>query len=238
MVKSGFETTSKALTDRLMKQFIKIERIPGVLASAYAKATRMAIESYYRHVAEKIAAHLGSGTILDLGTGPGYLPIEIAKKSLEIQITGVDLSRKLIQMARANASAAGLADQLHFQPGNAGRLDFEDSSFDMVISTGMLHSIKEPSKVLQEIYRVLKKGREAWIFDPVRVTSAVDRKKWMASLNLRERFFLWLFQLCGLHKPIEVYTREEAVALIEKTDFKHYWIDLQDDEIRIKLKKA
>ncbi len=221
-----------------MAQWFKIERIPGVLASAYAKATRMAIESYYRQVAEKIAAHLESGTLLDLGTGPGYLPIEIAKKSSEIQITGVDLSRKLIHMARTNASTAGLADRLNFQMGNAAALDFEDSSFDMVISTGMLHSIKEPAKVLQEIYRVLKAGREAWIFDPAKVTSAVDRKKWKASLNFQERFFLWLFQLFGLHKPIEVYTREQAVALIEKTDFKHYRIDAQDDEIEIKLKKT
>ena len=221
-----------------MERWFKIERIPGVLASAYAKATRMAIESYYRQVAEKIAAHLKSGTILDLGTGPGDLPIEIAKKSPGIQITGIDLSRKLIQMARANASTAGLADRLNFQLGNAAALDFEDSSFDMVISTGMLHSIKEPVKVLQEIYRVLKAGREAWIFDPARVTSAVDRKKWKASLNLRERFFLWLFQLFGLHKPIKVYTRGQAMALIEKTDFKNYRIDAQDDEIRIKLKKV
>ena len=221
-----------------MERWFKIERIPGVLASAYAKATRMAIDSYYRQVAKKIVAHLKSGTILDLGTGPGYLPIEIAKKSPEIQITGIDLSRKLIQMARANASTAGLADRLNFQLGNAAALDFEDSFFDMVISTGMLHSIKEPVKVLQEIYRVLKAGREAWIFDPARVTSAVDRKKWKASLNLRERFFLQLFQLFGLHKPIKVYTREQAMALIEKTDFKNYRIDAQDDEIRIKLKKA
>jgi ubiquinone/menaquinone biosynthesis C-methylase UbiE len=221
-----------------MAQWFKIERIPGVLASAYAKATRMAIESYYRQVAERIADRIQSGTILDLGTGPGYLPIEIARKSSQIQITGVDLSRKLIQMARSNSSAAGLADRLNFQLGNAAALDFEDSSFDMVISTGMLHSIKEPAVVLQEVYRVLKAGGEAWIFDPAKVTSALDRKKWRASLNLRERFFLRLFQLFGLHKPIKVYTREQAKALIEKTDFKHYRIDAQDNEIEIKLKKA
>jgi ubiquinone/menaquinone biosynthesis C-methylase UbiE len=220
-----------------MAQWLKIERIPGVLASAYAKATRLAIESYYRNVAEEIVAHLATGTILDLGTGPGYLPIEIAKKSSEIQITGVDLSRKLIHMARANAATAGVADRLNFQLGNAGRLDFDDSSFDMVISTGMLHSIREPAKVLQEIYRVLKPGREAWIFDPAKVTYAVDSEKWKASLNLRERFFLWFFQLSGLHKPIKVHTREQAQALIEKTDFKHYRIEAQGDEIRIRLKK-
>jgi len=221
-----------------MQPWFKIERIPGVLASAYGKATRMVIGTYYREVAQEIVCHFDGGMILDIGTGPGYLPIEIAKESSSIQVIGIDLSRKLIQMARSNALKAGLADRLDFRSGNAGRLTFGDSSFDMVISTGMLHSLKDPVKVLQEIYRVLKPGREAWVFDPAKVASQVDRKKWKASLNLRERFFLKLFQLFGLHKPIKTYTRDQAIALIEKTNFKQYSIDARDNEIRIKLKKT
>lgn len=220
-----------------MRQWIRIERIPGVLASSYEKATRMVIDSYYSHVAQEIVAHLEKGTILDLGTGPGYLPIEIANRSSNVRIIGVDLSRKLIEMARSNAARAGLSDRLKFQLGNAGSLNFEDSAFDMVISTGMLHSLNEPVKVIKEIYRVLKKGGEAWVYDPAKVASQVDRKKWKASLTLRERFFLWLFGLFGLHKPIDTYTREQATDLIKQTDFKNYWIDEADKEIKIKLQK-
>jgi ubiquinone/menaquinone biosynthesis C-methylase UbiE len=220
-----------------MKPGFKIERIPGVLASSYEKATRLVIVNYYRQVAQAVVAHLESGHILDLGTGPGYLPIEIAKRSSNVHIVGVDLSRKLIGMARSNAAKADLSDRLRFQFGNAGRLNFEDSTFDMVISTGMLHSLKAPVKVLKEIYRVLKKGGEAWIYDPAKVVSQVDRQKWKASLTLQERLFLWLFGLFGLHKPIETYTREQATDLIKQTDFKNYWIDEQDKEIKIKLQK-
>ena len=220
-----------------MRQWLRIERIPCVLASSYEKATRMVIHSYYSQVAEEISANLSGGIILDIGTGPGYLPIEIAKRSSKVRIIGIDLSRKLVEIARSNAVKAGLSDRLKFQHGNAGRLGFEDSAFDMVISTGMLHSLREPVKVIQEIYRVLKAGKEAWIFDPAKVASQVDRQKWKASLNLRERFFLWLFGLFGLHKPIKTYTREQAIAFIKKTDFKNYQIDALDDEIRIKLHK-
>ena len=220
-----------------MRQWIRIERIPGVLASSYEKATRLAIDSYYSHVADEITAHLPDGIILDIGTGPGYLPIEIAKRSAAVRIIGIDLSRQLIKMARLNAASAGHSDRLKFQPGNAGRLAFENSTFDMVISTGMLHSLKEPVKVLQEIYRVLKAGGQAWIFDPAQVSSGVDREKWRASLNLRERFFLWLFGLFGLHKPIDTYTREQATALIQQTNFKDFRIDEHDKEIKLKLHK-
>jgi ubiquinone/menaquinone biosynthesis C-methylase UbiE len=222
----------------LLNRWFKIERIPGVLASAYEKATRLVIGTYYSKVAKEVVAHLEGGIILDIGTGPGYLPIEIAKASSSIEVVGVDLSRKLVQMAQSNSLKAGLADRLTFQYGNAGQLGFDNSSFDMVISTGMLHSLRDPVKVLQEIYRVLKAGREAWVFDPAKVVSQVDRQRWKASLNPSERFFLWLFQLCGLHKPIKTYTREQAIALLEKTDFKHYRIDAVENEIRLKLKKA
>ena len=109
-----------------MKQWIKIERIPGVLASAYEKGTRMVIDSYYSHVAEEIAAHLPGDAILDIGTGPGYLPIEIARRSATVRIIGIDLSRKLLDMARSNAAKAGLSDRLTFQLGDAGRRPHHD----------------------------------------------------------------------------------------------------------------
>jgi ubiquinone/menaquinone biosynthesis C-methylase UbiE len=221
-----------------MKPWLKIERIPGVLASAYEKATSMVIGSYHSQVAEEIVAHLEKGVILDLGTGPGYLPIEIAKRSSNIHIIGVDLSRKLLQMAQANAANAGVSDRLTFQFGNAAKLEFEDASFDMVISTGMLHSLKEPAKVFNEIYRVLKQGGEVWIFDPAKVASQVDRKKWLLALTHKERFFLWLFKVLGLHEPIVVYSREQAIEMIKASNFRDYTIDAAENEIKIKLKKA
>lgn len=220
-----------------MKQWIKIERIPGALASSYEKATRMVIDSYYSRVADEIVASFRKGILLDLGTGPGYLPIEIVKRAPQIKIIGIDLSRKLIQMARANALKAALSNNLNFMTGNSARLKFEDESFDMVISTGMLHSLKDPVRVMGEIYRVLKKGKEAWIYDPAKVASHVDRQKWKASLTLRERFFLRLFRSMGLHKPIEPYQRSQVVPMIEATDFNIYSIEESDGEIKIKLRK-
>jgi ubiquinone/menaquinone biosynthesis C-methylase UbiE len=220
-----------------MKQWIKIEKIPGVLASSYEKATRMVIEAYYGQVAEEIVSSFQSGEILDLGTGPGYLPIEIVRRAPDINIIGVDLSRKLIHMAQANAAKSGLSHQLRFEVGNSASLRFDDDVFDMVISTGMLHSLKNPVAVLKEIYRVLKKGSEAWIYDPANVTPYIDKKKWKASLNIRERSFLWFFKLLGLHNPIAAYTREQVIPMIAATDFEAFEIDERKNEIRIKLRK-
>jgi len=220
-----------------MKKRFKIERIPGVLASAYEKATRMVIESYYGPVADELVAEFKAGLLLDLGTGPGYLPIEIARRAPEVEIVGVDLSPKLIFMARENAARAGLTDRLSFEIGNSARLHFADESFDMVLSTGMLHSLKDPVAVFREIFRVLKKGGQAWIYDPSNVTDYIDRRQWKAALDLRERFFLWLFRLLGLQKPITAYRREEVLPMVTAAGFGGMHIDQRDNEIRIKLRK-
>jgi ubiquinone/menaquinone biosynthesis C-methylase UbiE len=220
-----------------MKQWIKIQRIPGVLASSYEKATRLVIESYYSQVADEIASSFATGSIIDLGTGPGYLPVEIVRRKPDIKIIGIDLSKKLIRMAQVNAAKAGLSSQLRFEVGNSANLRFDDDVFDMVISTGMLHSLKNPVAVLKEIYRVLKIGGEAWIYDPANVTTYIDIEKWKASLNVRERSFLWFFKLLGLHKPIATYTREQVIPMIEATDFESFEIDERKNEIRIKLRK-
>ena len=220
-----------------MKQWMKIERIPGVLASSYEKATRLVIDAYYGQVAEEIVSHFKSGVMLDLGMGPGYLPIEIVKRAPHINIIGVDLSRKLVQMAKDNAASSGFSHQLQFEFGNAARLHYDSASFDMVISTGMLHSLKHPVAVLREAHRVLKKGGEAWVYDPANIAAFIDTGKWKASLNFRERSFLGFFKLIGLHKPIAAYSREQVIPMIEATDFKSFEIDERQNEIRIKLRK-
>jgi ubiquinone/menaquinone biosynthesis C-methylase UbiE len=220
-----------------MKQWIRIERIPGPLASSYEKASRMVIDSYYSEVAAEIVSSGKSGLMLDLGCGPGYLSIEIVKQSTDINIVGVDLCGKLVQTARANVDKANLADRLRFEIGNAGKLRFNDASFDMVLSTGMLHSLKNPLNVLKEIHRVLKKDGMAWIYDPASVSSKINKAEWRASLTSREKFFLALFKLLGLLKPIQPHTRDQVVPMIESVGYESYDIKEGDGEIKIILQK-
>ena len=220
-----------------VKCWIQIERIPSPLASSYEKATRMVISSYYGPVAEEIVAGLKAGTILDLGTGPGYLPIEIVKRSPSIRVFGIDLTRKLIKTAKMNALKAGVADRLHFEVGNAARLRFEDNFCDMVISTGMLHSLKDPVMVLRECCRVLKQDGEAWIYDPARVSSQININRWKDSFTLQERFLYVLFRIFVMFNPSHTYNREQVTELIKATAFDDYEIEEKRGELKIKLKK-
>jgi ubiquinone/menaquinone biosynthesis C-methylase UbiE len=180
---------------------------------------------------------LNTGLILDLGTGPGYLPIEIVKRSPHLHVVGIDLSRRLIKIAQDKAFKAGLHDKLHFEVGNAARLTFDDNAYDMVISTGMLHVLKDPVQVLKESYRVLKPGGEAWIYDPARVTSQVDIKTWRASLSLLEKLMKTIFAVFARLNPPHHYDRGQATALIGNTPFQKYDIQEEQGEIKISLRK-
>ncbi len=213
------------------------ERLPWPFASLYEKATRLVIESYYSGLAREVAGFLEKGRILDLGTGPGYLPVQIAKRAPAITVVGIDLSRSLIKMARRNAASAGFAKRLHFEVGNAGRLRFPAESFDMVLSTGMLHMLRDPVAVLRESHRVLRCGREAWFLDPARVSSQIDKEKWKASFSLFERFmYIALFIHVRLDPPKTV-TKSDALQMIRSTPFKDFRITERTGEIRVRLRK-
>ncbi len=217
---------------------MRIERIPAPFASLYEKASRLARETYYRQVAQEVVAFLREGAILDLGTGPGYLPIEIAKKSESIRVVGIDLSRRLIEMARDHAARAGLSDRLHFEIGNASRLRFTEESFDMILSTGMLHSLRDPVKVFTECYRVLKPGGEVWIFDPAKISSEIDvRENWTSSLTFLEKSAYLFFRFYSRINPGRVYERKEISSMIAKTPFKTHWISELNGELRMRLRK-
>jgi len=214
-------------------------RIPGFMASAYNKAAMMVIGSYYSQVADEIVSELKSGTILDLGTGPGYLPIEIVKRAPAIKVDGIDLTRKFIKIAQENSMRAGFAGKLHFEVMDAAKQKAEDNFYDMVFSSGMIHALSSQrvAKIVKECYRVLKPGGKLWIFDPAKVCSEINRKAWWASLNFREkllcRFYAFLEPLSQTH----YHSKEEIAQIIADTDFDSYWVEERDKEIKVKLRK-
>jgi ubiquinone/menaquinone biosynthesis C-methylase UbiE len=105
------------------------------------------------------------GEAIDLGCGPGYLVLELAKRSKGLHVIGVDCSEEMLIQANANAYKSGLAGRVSFKIGNAERTPYEDHSLDLVVSTLSLHHWKNPILVMNEIVRVLRPGGGYLIFD-------------------------------------------------------------------------
>jgi ubiquinone/menaquinone biosynthesis C-methylase UbiE len=132
-----------------------------------------------------------------------------------MRLVGIDVSRPMVDKARQNMVAAGLSDAIEIREGNADRLPFADSSFDIVVSTGSIHHWKEPIAALDEAYRVLRPGAYALMYDVVSDTpsSVLDN---MASEH--GRFKTWLFWLHGFEEPF--YSRQRYEGLARPTLFK------------------
>jgi len=138
------------------------EAIPSPGAIFYNATAAKILRKPERKIAEDIIEKMRSGIIVDLGSGIGYLSIEIAKRAPSLQVYGIDLSRQMVKIARGHAKGV---KNVQFEFGNATSLPFDDDSIDFMVSTGSLHHWKKPAKVFDECYRVLKNGREAWIYD-------------------------------------------------------------------------
>jgi ubiquinone/menaquinone biosynthesis C-methylase UbiE len=139
----------------------------------------------YRRVAADVAAAglPAAGNVLDVGTGPGTLPLLIAAQSPHLSVSGVDLSAEMIARATAATElrATSGASSVSFQIADAADLPFEDGSVDLVVSTISMHHWADPAAGLREVVRVLRPGARAWIYDfrPMtrragRLTSVVD----------------------------------------------------------------
>lgn len=92
--------------------------------------------------------------VLDVGCGTGNYTIELVKRGANV--VGVDRSEDMLALARQKGQGEGL--KVNFQAADAMNLPYPDSSFDMVISNGLLCFLKEPEKALMEMHRVLKPG--------------------------------------------------------------------------------
>jgi ubiquinone/menaquinone biosynthesis C-methylase UbiE len=105
-------------------------------------------------------------TVLDVGCGTGTQALLAKQRVGEVGcVSGIDPSGQMIGRARRKAMRRGLAIQ--FQVGAIEQLSFPDQSFDVVLSTYMMHVLPDDLKRrgLAEIARVLKAGGRLLVVD-------------------------------------------------------------------------
>ncbi len=216
------------------KGFLRIKSIPSVFAMGYAffiGRSRIARE-IYRDIADEVTERILSGKILDVGTGPGFLPILIAKKAPEIEISGIDLSEGMVKLARKNAMKVDLSERIKFFKANALSMPFENDYFDFVISTFSFHHWLKPVDCLEEIIRVLKKGGGAWIYDIRKDTSKEAEAQFKEKYGF---FFYTLLNFVKFHSSVTIEKIEEV--LNRNIGFSQKIIEDRGILIKIKLIK-
>jgi len=149
-----------AVTKSIRNIFPEAMPLPGAII--YNAIPARLLKEPERRIALDVIAKIESGNLVDLGSGTGYLSIEIAKRAPRLKVCGIDLSKAMVKIARRHARTT---KNVQFEFCDAAELPFEDDSIDFIVSTGSLHHWRRPVQVLNECYRVLKDGNEAWIYD-------------------------------------------------------------------------
>jgi len=119
----------------------------------------------------ELGAH---GRMLDIGTGPGHMPLLVCDRVADAHVVGVDLARHMLAHAERRLAASPHGGRVEFQLADAKGLDFPDHSFDVVFSNTILHHIPDPRPFLREAYRVLRPGGAFLIRDLFRPSTPDD----------------------------------------------------------------
>jgi ubiquinone/menaquinone biosynthesis C-methylase UbiE len=164
--------------------------------------------------------HAGD-VVLDLGSGGG---IDVLLSARRVGPTGhaygVDMTEEMLELARANAAAAGAAN-VTFLQGTIEDIPLPDASVDVVISNCVINLSGDKAGVLREAYRVLRPGGRFAVSDIVTRRELPDELRrsmelWAGCIAgaLSEAEFLGLLSEAGFaDASIEVtrrYTADEA----------------------------
>jgi 2-polyprenyl-3-methyl-5-hydroxy-6-metoxy-1,4-benzoquinol methylase len=113
-------------------------------------------------VAELAGAKEGKACkVLDIAAGHGMFGITIAKQNPNAQITAADWA-PVLEVAKENAAAAGVADRVAFRAGSAFEADLGDG-YNIALLTNIFHHFDIPTceKLMRRVHAALKPGGKA-----------------------------------------------------------------------------
>ncbi len=151
----------------------------------------------YEQLSQKID-FTGVKDVLEIGCGAGILANHLNEK-YGLDVTGIDIDPEQIELAKENQKKK---DNLQFMVADATKLSFsEEESYDLTISTYVLHHIGNWEEALMEIKRVLKSNGFYIFYDMT-----------------YSKFIVQIFK--PIAKKYGVYTARDIKGFFEKNNFK------------------
>jgi ubiquinone/menaquinone biosynthesis C-methylase UbiE len=203
------------LPEGTLEFFEDIERKRYTEHYAYLKTTA----EFDRHAGEKV---------LEIGCGPGTDAVQFAKGGA--QVTCVDLAERAVALTRRQFELRGL--QGEFLASDAEHLPFEDASFDLVYSFGVLHHTPDTQGAINEVFRVLKPGGKAIVMLYHKWSVLYFKLMFNAGIRGRELFSLGAAGILNKHtemssetKLTKAYSKREVRQMFgrfQRTDIEVY----------------
>ncbi|MDO8356536.1 MAG: class I SAM-dependent methyltransferase [Nitrospirota bacterium] len=165
------------------------------------------------------------GHVLDLGCGPGDIPIRLARAVPGCRITAVDASSPMIRLAEDRVRQAGLSDRITFRCERFQDLAGANMA-DAAMSNSLLHHVPNPLQFWHKIRVAVKPGSPVLVMDLLRPESPgeaqaiVDRYASGAPDILRRDFY---------NSLLAAFTEDEISAQLAQMNLTRLIIDVPDD---------
>jgi ubiquinone/menaquinone biosynthesis C-methylase UbiE len=118
---------------------------------------------------------LSDKKILDVGSGTGTMAVMIKQAHPSAEVLGLDGDPQILEIARAKARKLGI--EIRFDQGMSFDLPYPNESFDVVLTTVMLHHLSRDAKqtTAREMHRVLRPGGQLFGADFVEPRSSLGK---------------------------------------------------------------
>lgn len=170
----------------MMKRILEPEIMDDeAQAIAYAQADFSASnQMFVERLLEDYSATLKN--VLDIGCGPGDIPVRLARAKPSIEITAVDASEPMVRLARRAVRKAGLQKQIRVIKGRVPGLRLEAGDFGALVSKDLLHHLPDPAVFWAEVKRLTKKGMVVFVMDLLRPETERQARSIVESVSGRE----------------------------------------------------
>jgi ubiquinone/menaquinone biosynthesis C-methylase UbiE len=167
---------------------------------------------YKRPLLEKFAQQKGGQKLLEIGSGLG-LELGLLGQ-LGFDVTGIDLAPAAVDVCNDYLKKRGVDGRAMVQ--NAEQLEFADSYFDVVYTSGVIQHTPNIDRAIAEIWRVLKPGGEILVI-------LYHRRSWFYMLHKLGRYNI---EFASDDAPIiNAYTRKDLKNLFGR--FSNIQIDCE-----------
>jgi phosphoethanolamine N-methyltransferase len=136
--------------------------------------------------------------VLDIGCGLGG-PACLLAAQHGAYVVGIDLESPLIERSQRRASELGVVDRTEFIVVDGGPLDFEDETFDLVMSSGGVTQTADKLGMFRDCLRVLKPGGTFSLYD------------WMKCEGEYSDDMRYWFQMEGLTYAMVTPAQQESI---------------------------
>lgn len=165
------------------------------------------------------------GHVLDLGCGPGDIPIRFSLAVPGCRMTGVDASAPMVQLAEEAVRLAGLSDRITFRCERFQAIALVEPA-DAAISNSLLHHVPNPLQFWHKLRLAVKPGSPVLVMDllrpesPEEAQAIVDLYASGAPDILRRDFY---------NSLLAAFTEDEVAAQLAEMNLSRLMIDVPDD---------